>query len=74
MKNRILNSPAKMSMHFLVAKRVMLQIRAFLRTFLVDIMLCGRYLVDNVNIWLILSRSISITTPLAAVNSFNTKV
>ena len=35
-----------MSMHFLFAKRVMLQIRAFLRTFLVDIMLCGRYLVD----------------------------
>ena len=45
MKNRILNSPAKMSMDFLGAKRVMLQIRAFLRTFLVDIMLCGRYLI-----------------------------
>ena len=35
-----------MSMHFLFAKHVMLQIRAFLRTFLVDIMLCGRYLVN----------------------------
>ena len=52
MGNRIYNSPAKMSMHFLVAKCVMLQTQAFQRTFvvdiLVDIMLCGRYLVNFV--------------------------
>ena len=43
------SSPAKMSMHFLAAKCAMLQVRAFQITFvvdiLVDIMLCGQYLV-----------------------------